>query len=232
MLSSIPGQPQRGSGALLSLLNSFAPLNSAEREIVRDGVQNPRAHPAGSDIPAGSGVMLSGWAGWIHDLADARRQIVTLLLPGDLVQPGRSGSLAMTNTALTDVTTADVSNLLRAIEEEAEAANLRRAWHAAQAAVNARVVAQVTRLGRQSAYERTAHLLVELMDRQRRGGLASLSSMPLPVTQETLADVLGLSIVHLNRTLQTMRRDGLIQSRSSQVIILDEARLRDIPGLG
>jgi CRP-like cAMP-binding protein len=51
-------------------------------------------------------------------------------------------------------------------------------------------------------------------------GLAEKQRFPLPLTQELLADALGLSIVHINRTLQQMRRDGLIEWRSGVATIL------------
>jgi CRP-like cAMP-binding protein len=68
----------------------------------------------------------------------------------------------------------------------------------------------IVRLGRLTAYERVAHLVLDIRDRLALVGLAAPDSFPPPLTQETLADVLGLSSVHVNRMLQQLRRDGLV----------------------
>ena len=67
---------------------------------------------------------------------------------------------------------------------------------------------QVVRLGRQTAYERMVHLLLELRERLDTVDMVINNVFPMPLTQEVLADALGLSIVHVNRTLQQIRRDG------------------------
>jgi CRP-like cAMP-binding protein len=81
------------------------------------------------------------------------------------------------------------------------------------------------RLGRQTALERTAHLFLELRQRLAAVGLADGARFPLPLTQEVLADTLGLSIVHMNRTLQQLRREGLVEVKSGWARLLDPAAL-------
>ncbi len=78
----------------------------------------------------------------------------------------------------------------------------------------------IVRLGRQTAYERMAHLLLELRWRLAEVGLGDERKFPLPLTQEVLADALGLSIVHVNRTLQQLRREGLLEMRAGFVELL------------
>ena len=79
----------------------------------------------------------------------------------------------------------------------------------------------IVRLGRQTAYERMVHLMLEFHHRLQIAGLATNDSFPMPLTQEVMADSLGLSVVHVNRTLQQVRRDGLLEIRSGQVKLLD-----------
>ncbi|MNR30865.1 Nitrogen fixation regulation protein FixK [compost metagenome] len=86
----------------------------------------------------------------------------------------------------------------------------------------------MVRLGRQSAHERTAHFLLEWRQRCRIAGLAEGERFPMPLTQEVLSDALGLSIVHLNRTLQHMKREGLIEVKRGWIALLDVARLKFI----
>jgi CRP-like cAMP-binding protein len=103
-----------------------------------------------------------------------------------------------------------------------------RAHHRAAALDEAYLLHQIIRIGRQTAYERLAHLILELHSRCQAAGLCHEESFELPLTQEILADSLGLSIVHVNRTLQTLRREQLIEQKSSIVTIRDRGRLMTI----
>jgi len=71
-----------------------------------------------------------------------------------------------------------------------------------------------------SAYERLADLLVEIVGRLVTAGLSDGRKFPLPITQEALAETLGLSIVHLNRTLQQLRREKIIELKAGQAVLL------------
>ncbi|GJE43212.1 hypothetical protein AEGHOMDF_2391 [Methylobacterium soli] len=93
------------------------------------------------------------------------------------------------------------------------------------AAEDALLAHQVTRLGRQTAYERMSHLLLELRERLSLAGIEPGDSFTLPIIQEMLADALGLSVVHTNRTLQQLRRDGLIRMSGMKVTLVDAAAL-------
>jgi len=173
-------------------------------------------------------LLVSGWAAHVRALADGRRQIVRILIPGDLCGASRysSASTRLVTMALTrahtvgqdDVAGAPGAGRLSALRAEADARE------------HAGLVDQVVRLGRMSAYERTAHLLLELFDRQSRAGLTQGVSMPLPISQETLADALGLSIVHTNRVLQQLRREGLIVLRAGRVTFPNKEALRNLCG--
>jgi CRP-like cAMP-binding protein len=71
-------------------------------------------------------------------------------------------------------------------------------------------------IGRREAPERVAHILCELLLRLRAVGLADSDSYELPITQEELGDTLGLSTVHVNRTLQALRAENLITLKRGQ----------------
>jgi CRP-like cAMP-binding protein len=85
----------------------------------------------------------------------------------------------------------------------------------------------VTNMGRREAYGRIAHLLCELFVRLRAVGLTNGDSYPLPITQAELADATGLSTVHVNRTMQELRGDGLIKTNKASVIVKDWDGLRE-----
>jgi CRP-like cAMP-binding protein len=82
-------------------------------------------------------------------------------------------------------------------------------------------------LGRRTAFERMAHLLCELFMRLQAAGLTGDRSCSFPLTQADLADALGLSAVHVNRTLQELRADGLIVLRGKELLVTDLDRLQE-----
>src|SRR5205823_2453139 len=79
-------------------------------------------------------------------------------------------------------------------------------------------------IGRRTAYQRVAHLLCELVVRMRAAGLANAQGIPLSITQNEIADALGLSVVHVNRTLQQLRANGLV-SLTGRVLSIHDWRL-------
>jgi CRP-like cAMP-binding protein len=80
-------------------------------------------------------------------------------------------------------------------------------------------------MGRRDAYQEIAHLLCELLLRFRSVGLAEDDSYVLPATQSELGDAFGLSTVHVNRTLQKLREEGLVVTTGRRVVIPDPERL-------
>ena len=102
---------------------------------------------------------------------------------------------------------------------------LRRALRAMLAYEDARRLDHMIRLGRLTAYEKAAHFILEM---QHRSGAADARSFPLPLTQEMMADALGLSVVHTNRTLQHLRRDKMIETHGSAITILQPEALEQV----
>jgi CRP-like cAMP-binding protein len=82
-------------------------------------------------------------------------------------------------------------------------------------------------MGRRDAYARIAHLFCELYLRLKAVGLAEAEGYALPTTQTVLGDALGLSTVHVNRSLQKLRRDGLIRMDDGKVHITNWAGLQE-----
>lgn len=158
-------------------------------------------------------------------LEDGRRQILKLRLPGDLLIQDE-GEVVL---ALTDVETVDARTVLRLLAQpDPEYQRLRRAWVAAAKADHVMQRNHIVRLGRLSAVERLAHLLAETHERLQWVGLAGPSAFHLPVRQGILADLLGLSVVHLSRVAQQLRRERLVEIRSGYVTVLDRERLEDL----
>jgi CRP-like cAMP-binding protein len=166
-------------------------------------------------------ILLSGWACRTRIFSDGRRQILSLLLPGDLIGVHRqSRPMAATGiTALTDVT------LCPAPRPQPDQPGLAEAYARSGAVEEFYLFRQIARLGRLSAYERVLDLLLETRDRLSIVGLGAADGFPMPLTQEALADTLGLTSVHVNRTLQTLRREGLLDLRSGVARLTDIDRL-------
>ena len=91
-----------------------------------------------------------------------------------------------------------------------------------------RALRQIMRLGCMTALERVADLLCELHERLETTGQVDGSRFPFPLTQETLADVTGLSVVHVNRTLQELRRRGLVTIGRGWAQISDAVRAGEL----
>ncbi|HEY5047119.1 MAG TPA: Crp/Fnr family transcriptional regulator [Rhizomicrobium sp.] len=176
-------------------------------------------------------LLTSGWACRFRMLPDGRRQIFEFILPGDLFGMClRPQAIALTTAiALTPVAVADASPLADAIiNRPDEYPGLTAACHSTASLEEAYLLNQLMRVGRQTAYERTAHLILELHERLGIVGLADETTIPVPLTQEIIADALGLSVVHLNRTLQQLRRNQLIEFKSGLVRLLQPEQLAAI----
>jgi CRP-like cAMP-binding protein len=85
----------------------------------------------------------------------------------------------------------------------------------------------VVNVGRRDSRARLAHLLCELALRLDWNGADKGGGFDFPLTQEQLADATGLTAVHTNRTLQSLRRDGLIQLTGGNLQVLDWEGLRE-----
>jgi CRP-like cAMP-binding protein len=170
-------------------------------------------------------VIASGWACDMRILSDGRRQIFAFLIPGDpiVTTSGRSnGPYAV--VALTQLVV--VAQAPK--DDEADAPSPIEALVAAQRQVQ--LYDQLVRIGQLSARERIAHLLLELFERLDRVGLVKDNAFKVPVNQEVLADALGMSVVHINRTLREMRDDNLLKIKASVVTLKNLPQLIAISG--
>jgi len=94
----------------------------------------------------------------------------------------------------------------------------------------AMVVEHLVNIGRRSALERTAHFILELYDRLKLVGLASGDEFACPLSQNVIADALGLSAIHVNRVLRQLRERGLLTFRDRLITIHDAKALKLLAG--
>ena len=214
--------------ALFRRFRRYARLSDPDRRRVADAARERVRHFGArediireGDAPTGVLLMLEGWACRYKYLEDGRRQIVGLLLPGDLCDLNIFLLREMDHSIAT-LTAAKVSEIGR----EAFERLLARPRVAEALLWDALVTAAIQRewivnLGQRHALERTAHLLCEVFLRLRVAGRASGTSCEFPVTQAELADATGLSAVHVNRTLQELRSMRLITLAGRTLTIHD-----------
>jgi CRP-like cAMP-binding protein len=213
-------------------LRALATLSEIDQELLSSLSERRVRHRAGDELIAEGQVarrprfIVSGWANSQRVLADGRRQTFGFLLPGDGlgVCLRRSPPALCSVVAATALETVDAEPLMEVIQS-GRSPGLGNAIIAAARLDDILVLDHMTRLGSQTAYERVAHLLLELQHRLELAGLGDSHRFPMPLTQEMLADALGLSIVHINRTLQQLRRDRLIELRSGVAVLLDREAL-------
>jgi len=181
--------------------------------------------PAGASVAAAPEsrrrqiVVVSGWIAETRILSDGRRQIFAFLLPGDVASVGGAsdvGSRAL--VALTSVEIADAAALATGDRMSASIADAIRRGEE-------RLFDHIVRIGRLTAKERVLNLLLELHDRLEVIGLVKAGAFRLPLTQEVFADALGLSVVHINRTLQQLRREGVLTIGRGMVTLHQDQRL-------
>ncbi len=192
-------------------------------------------------VPAGGAILsegetscrlytvLSGWAFRHKSLPDGRRQIMNILLPGDLV--GLQGELmaapvhgveAITEVRLCAFARSSLWDIFRAHPE----LGYDLTWLAAH---EERLLDEaLLSVGRRNAIERIAMVLVHLYRRAAAVGLAQDGTVPFPLTQTHLADLMGLSPVHVNRTIQALRKRQLIRLHDGRLAIGDLAALRRV----
>lgn len=190
----------------------------ARRDIIREG-----------DTPHHVKLIVDGWAFRYKMLPDGRRQIVSFLLPGDLCDLNVFLLDEMDHSigALTPVTYAEMPRDLIERMCDHRPAISRALW------LESLVVAAIQRewtvsLGQRTARERIAHLFCEIFERLDTVDLAEDDRCEMPLTQIDLGEATGMTAVHVNRTLQELRREGLIVLNNRILTIPDRHALQRV----
>lgn len=193
---------------------------SAGSTLISEGTRNPHLF-----------TVFEGWGFRYKILEDGRRQVLNYVLPGDLVglQGMLMGEMQHSVEAITPMQLCvfEREKLPSLFEMHAGLA-FDITWIAAQ---EERILDEhLLSIGRRSAIERAAYLLAFLSNRARESGLANGGPVTLMITQQHVADTLGLSIVHTNKTLRKLAGRGVIRWLERGCEVLDEAALHQIAG--
>ncbi|HEX8448622.1 MAG TPA: Crp/Fnr family transcriptional regulator [Allosphingosinicella sp.] len=222
-------------GGLLLKLRARDLLSGEEEEVLRASVSEIREFPAGRTIVrtgstlSASTLLVDGIVCRYKDLADGQRQIMELHVAGDFVDL-HGFLLKQLDHNVGTMTPVRVASFpheaIRGITETHPHLG-RMLWFSTllDAAIHRE---KILSIGRRSALARIAHILCELLVRLRIVGLAEDSGYALPLTQADLADVTGLTSVHVNRMLKKLRDENLLTFRGGTVTIEDWDRLQRV----
>jgi len=216
----------------LARLRSRHEVSEADVALIRGAIGEMRECPAGKTIiEAGkrlesSTLLIDGLMCRYKDMRDGQRQIAEIHVPGDFLDLHSytlkqldHNVLSLTPCRVVVLAHADIRRITRASEQLAFLywfstnldASIHREW--------------VVSLGRRDALSRAAALFCELQARLEIVGLAGPTGFDLALNQIELAECLGLTSVHVNRTLKQLRERALVTFRQGRVTI------HDLPGL-
>ena len=240
-ISSVPVRPPACSACVLRRSDNFATIKPDELAFIERYRSGTHLVPAGGTIireqnPNGKLFTLySGWAFRYKSLSDGRRQILNFLLPGDLIglqQEFSDGAMhgieAVTPASLCVFSRDGLWDLFR----EYPSLGYDITWLSARE--EGFVDDNLLTAGRRNATERVAMLLMHLYRRLDRIGLAvkdeegQFGSIEFPITQQHIADTLGLSLVHTNKTLRRLQKLGLHDLKNGRLRLINTHALERI----
>jgi CRP-like cAMP-binding protein len=163
-----------------------------------------------------------GWLSKYKILHSGDRQILDFILPGQIfgLQACLFNASLYSVATVTDVSLSAIPfDIIERMFERSP--KLGKALFCSAAREAAILGEHLIDTARRSAYERISHLLLELFVRSRAAGLAENMSFQMPLTQELIGDAVGLTTVHVNRTLRLLRDDKLIAINGKRITILD-----------
>ena len=230
---------ERGEASLLNRLfrrleirDRLSDEEKAALEAASGGV---RVFSAGSDIvkdgsrPTSSTLLIEGFATRYNVTTEGKRQITATHVPGDFVDLHSFPLQKMDHSvgALTDCTVVMFphAELSRITESHPHLTRMLWLLTLMDAAIHR---SWLVSMGGTSALSHTAHFICETYTRLEAVGLSAEHAMSLPFKQIDLADILGISSVHVNRVVQDLRRDGLITWEGREVRVLDWDRLAQL----
>ena len=174
-------------------------------------------------------LVLTGLAARSKTLVDGSRQFMALLIPGDLCDVEVFILEAMDHDIVAISETTCVLIPASVMEEMlTQYSSLTKAMWWSTMTDSAILREWIVDHGSRDATEQLAHLFCELLIRYRVVGETTDDTIPFPLTQEELADATGMTPVHVNRVLQHLRAEGLIDLKSRSLTVLDPDRLKSL----
>jgi CRP-like cAMP-binding protein len=168
----------------------------------------------------------SGWVATSYLLPDGGRQILDIYMPGDIVgfhdlpfSRAMAAIHTVTEAVLCPFPRQRIADIFRA------SPRLATIFFTIDMHHHALMVERIVTLGQRSAYERLCHLLLEFAYRMGERFERMAYQPMIPLTQRQLAEVLGLTEVHVNRTVGQLRAERLVEVRRGRMVLLDVMRM-------
>jgi CRP-like cAMP-binding protein len=213
----------------------FKPVTPKELNVINQIKRDHLLVPAGGEIVRAGDeapelyTLYSGWAFRFKTLPDGRRQILNFLLPGDLLglqaamfDAALHGIEALTEVELCVLPRRDIWTLFG----DMPALAFDVTWLGSRE--ESIVDENLTSAGRRTAAERVAALIVALYKRAKALGFVAGETFVFPLTQQHIADALGLSLVHTNKTLARLRRLGMFKHANGMLTLANPRVLESI----
>lgn len=225
------------SNRFIEKLNGFSRLSPNEIAALTTATADQRRYTAKHDLiregdrPGPVFVVLDGWACRYKILPNGSRQILAYLMPGDSCDL-HVGLLAEMDHSIQTVTPALVATVSRPEMDDVftRYPGIAKAMYLSQLIDEGTMRASITSMGRRASIERVAHLMCELYLRAHNIGLTLEPPYALPLSQTMLADSLGMTPVHLNRVLKSLRSTGAMTLQRGSLVIEDPVMLIQIAG--
>ena len=220
------------SNRFIEKLGKFAVLDGTDIAMLEAATAQSRKVAARRDLisegdrPGPVFVMISGWACRYNVTSEGGRQISAFLMPGDFSDM-HVAVLAEMDHGIQTLTEAQVAKIDR---EQMKilfgtSGRIADALWLSQLVDQGTMRAWIVGMGRRTALAKVAHLLCELYLRADNVGLVRNGELVLPLTQIVLADALGLTPVHVNRVIRSLRLSEAIELRNRELVISDPAQL-------
>ena len=217
---------------LTSKLELFGRLPEHDKRLLDEVTEKSRSVPAATsiiregDAPSDVHLVMEGLACRSKLLKRGARHIFAYLVPGDLCDANIFILKAMDHTIETLAPSRIVDVPRARILEMMDRPAIARALWWATLVDEATLREWLVNLGQRDALHRIAHLFCELHLRMQSVGLTKGGSYQLPITQSVLGETMGLSPVHVNRALQSLRSTNLITFKAGELVINDIPRLQ------
>jgi len=189
-----------------------------EQAVVRDG-----------ERPTECCLIIEGFCARSKTLADGKRQILSLHIPGEIPDL-MSLFLHVMDHDLSTLTAARLGFIRHETLQQLH----RRSPHVAElfwrdTLIDAAMFREwIVNVGQRAAPARLAHMMMELRERLRVIGRTEAESFEMPLTQEELGDALGITAVHVNRVIRQLREDGVLELQRGRVNVLDETKFSNL----
>ncbi|NMT65120.1 Crp/Fnr family transcriptional regulator [Marinobacter orientalis] len=225
------------NSCIVKHFKSYATLDEKDQQLLLSLEEGPRAWPKNTilwhqnDQSDCFYTLSKGWACSFRELKDGTRQVLDIYVPGDIVGlrefsfQKRITSVIMLNDA--ELCAFPRHHLDHIFSSSLMLCNIMFMITSRDQAI---LLERLVNLGRRSAREKLAHFLVEISYRLQRTNARVEDHLSLPLSQSVLGDALGLSAVHVSRTFQEFRREGLLKTGNSHLELLDIRGLEAVAG--